>query len=239
MTGGDTCCGRPTARHGVHSMQASALGLSLRIGLATVMAGLVGACGTFESIVPNSSRTQSGVESHVGPGTAADKIVVLPMSADDLDCPVVEVEDGAASTRVGGPENSSVRYQFDIGDTARECQPQGSQFALKVGVSGHLLIGPAGSPGAYSTNLKVLVRREIDQKTIFEKTYRVAADTAGGDQKPFQVVTEPIMLPLTRPRLNDDYSIFVGFDTGHNVAMERPRHHRKPAQKAAAETPAQ
>jgi hypothetical protein len=34
--------------------------------------------------------------------------------------------------------------------------------------------------------------------------------------------------------LNDDYSIFVGFDNGRNVALERPRHHQKPKQKQAA-----
>ena len=215
-------------------MYARALGLKLRIGVAAVLAGLLAACGTIESIVPNSSRTQSGAETHVGPGTSADKIVVLPMRAEDLECPVVEVEDGAATARVGGPENSAVRYQFDLNDTARECQPRGDQFSLKVGVSGRLLIGPAGSPGAYSTNLKVLVRREVDQKNVFEKTYRVEANTAGADQAPFRVVTEPIMLPLTRAQLNDDYSIFVGFDTGRNVAMERPHQHRKPKQKESS-----
>ena len=208
-----------------------------RIALALVLASLLGGCGTVESIIPNSSRTQAGVASHSGPETSADKIVVLPMRAEDLDCPVVEVEDGAETVRVGGPENASVRYQFDLVDTARECQPSGNQFSLKVGVSGRLLIGPAGSPGAYSTNVKVLVRREVDQKTVFEKTYHVEANTAGGVQAPFRFVTDLIMLPLTRAQLNEDYSVFVGFDTGHNVAMERPRRHRKPEQKAAS-TPA-
>jgi hypothetical protein len=169
-----------------------------------------------------------------GPGDTANKMVVVPMTAEDLECPVVEVEDGAATSRVGGPENSAVRYQFDLVDTARECQPHGDQFSLKIGVSGRLLIGPAGAPGAYSTNVKVLVRREVDQKTVFEKTYHVEANTSGAVQAPFRVVTEPLMLPMARPQLNDDYSIFVGFDNGHNVALERPRHHRKPNQKDAA-----
>ena len=220
-------------------MYARAFELNLRIALWPVLAALLGACGTIDSIVPQSSRTQAGVETHVGPATSADKIVVLPMSAEDLECPVVEIEDGAATSRVGGPENTSVRYQFDLDDTARECQPRGNQFSLKVGVSGRLLIGPGGSPGAYSTNVRVLVRREVDQKNVFEKTYRVEANTAGGVQAPFRLVTELIMLPLTRAQLNDDYSIFVGFDTGRNVAMERPRHHHKPQQKEAASPPPQ
>ena len=215
-------------------MHASKLGLNFRIGLAVAMASLLGACNPVDSIVPKSPRAVAGEASLQGPGTSADKIVVKPMTAEDLECPVVEIEDGAATERVGGPENSAVRYQFDLVDTARECQPRGDQFSLKVGVSGRLLIGPAGSPGAYSTNVKVLVRRDVDHKTIFEKTYRVEANTAGGVQTPFQVVTELIMLPLTRTKLNDDYSIFVGFDNGKNEAIERPSHHRKPKQKEAS-----
>jgi hypothetical protein len=169
-------------------MNASGQYRTLGIVLALGLAGLGSACNTMQTLIPGaySSRTQAGVESHSGTTKESDKLVVLPLSAADLDCPIVEVEDGAAAVRVGGPANAEVRYQFDIGDTARECQPQGSNFSLKVGISGRLLI--------------------------------------------FQLVTDPILLPLTSKRLNDDYSIFIGFDNGHNAASERPRSHRKPAQ---------
>jgi hypothetical protein len=213
-------------------MNASGQYRTLGIVLALGLAGLGSACNTMQTLIPGaySSRTQAGVESHSGTTKESDKLVVLPLSAADLDCPIVEVEDGAAAVRVGGPANAEVRYQFDIGDTARECQPQGSNFSLKVGISGRLLIGPAGSPGTYSTVLKVLVRSEADQKTAFEKSYKLEVNTQGAVQAPFQLVTDPILLPLTSKRLNDDYSIFIGFDNGHNAASERPRSHRKPAQ---------
>jgi hypothetical protein len=213
-------------------MNATVLYRNLRVVLALGLASLCSACNTMQTLIPgaDSSRSQAGVESHSGTTKESDKAVVLPLSAADIDCPIVEVEDGAAATRVGGPSNAEVRYQFDIADTARECQPQGSNFALKIGISGHLLIGPAGSPGTFSANLKVLVRREADQQTAFEKTYKIEVNTQGAAQGPFQMVTDPILLPLTRKNLNDDYSIFVGFDNGHNAANERPRGHRKPAQ---------
>ena len=120
-----------------------------KMALAVAVAALCGACSNTETLIPSftSVRTATGeANSHPTSDNASDKIVALPMSAADLDCPVVEVEDGAATARFGGAENASVRYQFDIIDAARECQPQGSQFALKVGVSGRLLIGPAGTP---------------------------------------------------------------------------------------------
>lgn len=211
----------------------SALKSKMRFALAFGLAGLGAGCSTMESMIPSQtpgadSPRSGGISSGQGPDSPGDKVVRLPMAAEDLDCPTVEIEDGASTARVGGPANSAVRYQFDITDTSRECEPRGSQWSLKVGVAGRLLIGPAGSPGAYSNSVKVLVRREVDQKTVFQKSYRVEASTAGGVQAPFQVVTEEILFPYTRTELNDDYSIFVGFDNGRNVAIERPRHHRKP-----------
>ncbi len=213
-------------------MNASGYYRKFLVVLVLGLAGLCSACNTMQTIIPGaySPRTQAGVETHSGITKESDKVVVLPLSAADIDCPIIEVEEGAAATRVGGPSNAEVRYQFDIADTARECQPQGSDFALKVGISGHLLLGPAGSPGTYSANLKVLVRREADQQTAFEKTYKIDVNTGGAAQAPFQMVTDPILLPLTRKQLNDDYSIFVGFDNGHNAAIERRHGHRKPAQ---------
>ncbi len=144
----------------------------------------------------------------------SDKIVKLPATAEDLDCPDVAVAEGGATARVGGAASESVRYQFTIGDVARECNPQGSQFALKVGVSGRLLVGPAGSPGAYSSTLHLQVARDEDGKVLVDKTYKISADTAGGVQAAFNFVSEPLMLPLTRARLDQDYSITVSLGQG-------------------------
>ena len=62
-----------------------------------------------------------------------DRLKVLPVAAQDINCPEVTVADGGAALRVGGPENSSVRYQFNIGDTARQCDPAGpGQASVKM-----------------------------------------------------------------------------------------------------------
>ena len=37
----------------------------------------------------------------------------------DINCPEVDIAEGGAAYRVGGADNASVRYQFNIGDTAR------------------------------------------------------------------------------------------------------------------------
>jgi hypothetical protein len=145
--------------------------------------------------------------------------------AKEVDCPQIEVQDGTAAVRVGGATNDTVRYQFDIDKTARECHVEGNQFSIKVGVAGHLLIGPAGAPGAYSTQLRIVVRRDSDQKPEVSKAYKIDADTAGGSQGPFQIVSEPLMLPYTHQQEDQDYTILVGFDAQH--VAEAPKSRRK------------
>jgi len=186
------------------------------------------ACSSEGSWAPNFLAARNGPTPDAnGHATKeSEKIIKLPASAEDLDCPAVAVVEGGASARVGGPASQDVRYQFDISDLSRECDPQGAQFALKVGVAGNLLIGPAGSPGAYSTTLRVEVKRDADGKILFSKSYGVAANTNGGDRGSYNLLTEPILLPLTRARLDADYSISVGL-AGEGGAATHPRRTRR------------
>ena len=136
-------------------------------------------------------------------------------------------EDGAAY-RVGGADNASVRYQFNIGDTARECDPAGpGQASLKIGVSGDVVIGPAGSAGTYSVPLKIIVTNAADKKEVFSRTYKVEATTDGVTAGAFRVVTEPIPLPMPTLQLADVYSITVGFAGGGGGAPPPRRHRQK------------
>ncbi len=154
----------------------------------------------------------------------SEKPVALPLTAGELQCPPVEIDEGGAAARVGGPENASVRYQFAISQTARECAPVSTnQFTLKVGVSGRLLIGPAGKPGSYSAPLRVTVRDQNTKKDAFTKVYKVEASVPDAGDAPFNLVTEPIVLPMTRTELADDYTLTVGFDNGKVAASPAPK----------------
>ena len=80
---------------------------SKRIGLAAIFgaASLCAACSSMDNIMSPSlnakpSTVAAAQESRV---TDADKVVRLPLAPQDLDCPPVEVQDGGASLRVGGP----------------------------------------------------------------------------------------------------------------------------------------
>ena len=131
----------------------------IRIGLLSTALALTG-CGTVGSVSdsvggffahhdPNADSLNAGAvpRQMAGklPKNASEKPIVLPVASQDINCPEVDIADGGASLRVGGPENASVRYQFNIGDTARQCDPAGpGQAAVKIGVAGDVVIGPGG-----------------------------------------------------------------------------------------------
>jgi len=201
----------------------------LRLSFALVGVALLGGCSSMENIMPASLNWKPATvaNAQASPGGEADKVVRLPLASKDLDCPEVEVRDTGASMRVGGDANASVRYQFDISETARECDPLpgSSQFSLKVGVTGHLAIGPAGSPGAYSAPLRITVLNVSDGKPAYTKTYTLQANTGGGAETVFRFVSDPIVLPMTRTELSNDYAISIGFDTNSHPA--EPAHPRR------------
>ncbi len=132
-----------------------------------------------------------------------------------VNCPVVDVFEGAAAQRVyaGGQSSSNVRYQFSMGDLARECSVENNKIVIKVGVEGKVLLGPAGAPSSFTVPLRVAVRTEADQKIIQSKSYRVQVSIPQGQsQTPFTLVADPIIVPFLGEDAFDDYQIFVGFE---------------------------
>ncbi len=157
-----------------------------------------------------------------------EKPIVLPVASQDINCPEVDIADGGASLRVGGPENASVRYQFNIGDTARQCDPAGpGQAALKIGVAGDVVIGPAGAAGTFSAPVKITVTRPGRQLDGLFPDLPGRGDDGRGQGGPFRIVTDPINLPMSTLQLADVYTITVGFEggtavrTGHTTRKKR------------------
>ncbi len=133
-----------------------------------------------------------------------------------MQCPSITVLDGTSSYRtyVGADQtNANVRYQFSMGEVARECTHSGKDLLLKVGVEGRVILGPAGSPGSFTVPVRIAVRHDGDGKAAAAKFYQVPATISGGeDATGFQVVSEPITVPFVSTNADDDYTILVGFD---------------------------
>jgi hypothetical protein len=214
----------------------------VRIALFSTALGVLAGCSTVGSVGdsvggffshqdPNAATVNLGANPRPVAGQPAtnpsDKPKVLPVASQDINCPEVDIDDNGAALRVGGPDNASVRYQFNIVDTARQCDPAGpSQAGLKIGVKGDVVIGPAGGAGTFSAPLKIKVTRNSDKTDVFAQTYQVEATTDGVTAGPFRVVTDPIMLPMSTLQLADVYSISVGFEGGTG-GPPPTRHKRK------------
>lgn len=148
-----------------------------------------------------------------------------------VECPAVTVADQGSSVRVysgADHSNDDVRYQYDLGQLARQCAVENGQIAIKVGVSGRVLLGPAGSPGAFTVPILIAVRRESDRKIVASKVYRTSVVVpAGGGQALFTTVSQPLLVPYTREEADQDYTIRVGFDQGGKAESSRPRRRRR------------
>ena len=190
--------------------------------------GLLGACGAAGTQGFEPARQTPSVLSKLGNLVAFNKLfpdsAPLPQSDTNVDCPVIEVQDGTASVRVfkGGQSNADVRYGFSMGDVARECSKVGNQLQLKVGVEGRVLIGPAGAPGTFTVPIRIAVRNDNTQKVLSSQLARISATIAPSDtQAGFTYVTEPFSVPFVG-RPEEDYTILVGFDSGAKSSTDAP-----------------
>jgi hypothetical protein len=139
-----------------------------------------------------------------------------PVNPSNLDCPEILVESGAGELRAPpGADAGSVRYQISISHVARECAVIGDTLAIKVGVEGAAVLGPAGAPGSFSANLRIGVRRIKDEASLNPKTYHVTANVpAGAARGEFRLVADPITVPFTSVHAADDYEVIIAFAQG-------------------------
>src|SRR5258708_38650187 len=90
---------------------------------AVLLAALLPGCSSLGSDVPSASLSDTAANLLAFNRTSAPQMPAPPKQAVEVDCPTIEVQDGTASLRTysGGEANGNVRYQYSLGDTAREC----------------------------------------------------------------------------------------------------------------------
>jgi hypothetical protein len=145
----------------------------------------------FQSTTPPKPTNQ--------PPVSAVGLAAEPPADYTAACPpVVIVDSGAAIRSYGGQvgDSSGLRNQVSINDVARECvnANRDGSFLLKIGVQGRVLIGPAGTPGTYQANLRMVVKR--GGKIVANRVARVGATIgAGQGNADFVHVEEGIQVP--------------------------------------------
>lgn len=187
------------------------------------LAGCGGHLGNFDApeIGPSKLANLLGFKSSdapAAPGAAVRHIF----------CPQVLILEGtAASQAYAGtpPSSANLRYQTALDDTARECTLEGDQLAIKIGVAGKVLLGPAGSPGSFTVPVRMSVLRERDNQPIVSKLYRAAVTVPANETRgDFTVVSEPLRVPFVQDHAEDDYTIKVGIDEGAGAEKPAAKH---------------
>ncbi len=205
---------------------------ALRVGLAVLAIGMVGCSrntGSFDVDEPMQAKLNNLMAL-----VEFKPLPRQPQPTDPILCPEIHVLDGTSSDRVYAPgpdqSNETVRYQFSIDDVARGCQINGNQAAMKIGVAGRVLLGPAGSPGTYPAPIRVAIINLSDGTPVVSKLYQVPTTVPDGQtEAPFSLVTEPFTMPKTA-NFAESYTIKVGFDSVGNG--------KKPAETASTDSSA-
>jgi hypothetical protein len=209
-------------------VQGGACGLAL-IALTLGLAG----CGTSDLLKSSPLdlfSSSSKATRDPAPGGAQ-------VTDDDIDCPGVQIRNGAATLMVGSkpgegePAALDVRYQGSIIRTARECHVAAGMMTMKVGVEGRVITGPAGGPGTVDVPLRVAVVQEgVEPKTVASRFGKeVVTMNNAVDRAIFTHIEPDIVFPLPQPLgLIDRYVVYVGFDPLGDKAVKKPPVKRKP-----------
>jgi hypothetical protein len=182
----------------------------------------------FRNLFGSGSEAQAAAPGQ--PAGAGSTLTTL-----DVDCPPVDIRQGAATLQMNAPGSDqamALRYQATFGRTARQCTVTAGTLAIKVGVQGRLILGPAGAPGETMVPLRyALVREGIEPKTIWSKLYMLPVSVPPGQPNvPFTHVSEDMAVPVPSPADLDKYVIYVGFDPQGAAQEKKPPAPRKPRQ---------
>jgi hypothetical protein len=98
--------------------------------------------------------------------------------------------------------------------TARECSVTNGTLAIRIGVLGRIVLGPAGTHGSLEIPLRyALVEEGPDPKTLYTKLHRIpVAIPEGAANVAFTHIEETISVPMPSIAVFDKYVVYVGFD---------------------------
>ena len=163
-----------------------------------------------------------------GPASPPAKAAAGDPSFNPDDCPTIDIRTGAGTLALGGkPTDSSAadgRYQLTFSQLALQCTASGSTLAIKAGVQGRIIVGPAGGPGPVDVPLRYAVVREgAEPKTILTKFKRIAAEVPPGETNVvFSDVEDGLSFPIPPKAELIAYVLYVGFDSIGDAPEKKP-----------------
>jgi hypothetical protein len=207
--------------------------------VAAACALALGGCGGGVPFLGGGSASQAvtPVEQQQGAGASIRNTLLyggstVPVSQqpgfNQLDtgvgCPAIDILENAAGYRGAGSgaRASEASFQASITNIARECNVQGNQMRIRVGVEGHVLLGQNGRAGSFSVPVRIVVKRRSDVVTqrFTRLNVAVPASDARGE---FAYVEENLVVPITQFDPGDEYDVYVGLDPTGQQAQRQTR----------------
>lgn len=182
---------------------------------------------------PSSQSLKDKIENFFATaGEASQPRPVVNTQQANVDCPLIDIRQGAGTLTIpppppdGSNDAMSLKYQGTFVRAARDCKVVAGQLAMKIGVQGRVIVGPAGGPGSLEVPLRLAV---VDQapggsSTILTKLIiipvTISSDDAGAL---FTHIEDNFAFPLPSSAELDNYIVYIGFDPIGAAEAERPK----------------
>ena len=179
---------------------------------AGALALALGACSMGNMFAPGPSNTAQLQNASASQAEIAQvSNSVLPAIATE--CPPIKVRVGGEAlfkyTDNSRPDPRQLNYQAVIDKQSRNCVVSNGKIAVKMGVTGRLLLGPAGS--VQSAELPIRFAIERDGVAIYSEAYKIPVSIPPSAQSTdFVKVVENVEIPYLG---GEQITIWVGFDS--------------------------
>lgn len=127
-------------------------------------------------------------------------------------CPDVEIRDGTEFMPVFKPgkfgDPAAILFQASVQRVARDCDSDGTNLRIRVGVAGRVLSGPTGATGAATVPVRVVAT--LGDRVLYSKVTMAAVDVQAPDYSAlWSVVDDGVVLSIAD---SHDATIYAGLD---------------------------
>ena len=183
------------------SATAAVFARGLRLAVVALPLALAG-CGATEGVGSNILSVVAPKPQEMDPAVYAATPV----------CPNVEIRDGTEFMPVFKPgkfgDTSQILFQASVQRVARDCDMEGDNLRVRVGVAGRVLSGPTGATGASTVPVRVAVL--VGDKVVYSKLHQAAVNVQAPDYSAlWSVVDDGVVLSVADSK---EATIYAGLD---------------------------
>ena len=184
----------------------------LRLASAGALAGLISGC-SMGGLMGGGNAANANLQNATAAPEAMAQAQTNAMPVIATECPPIRVRLGGeamyyyGSGRTG--DANALQYQGVIDEASRNCVVTNGQIRINMGVTGRVLLGPAGTQSSINAPVRFAIER--DGQAIYSERYTVPVPIVPPAlNAEFVQVVENVTIPYLG---GETITIWVGFDT--------------------------